>query len=93
MTKICSSEELAALDFFELWTLKESYLKLHGSLPGAFWLSRFTRGPSGAVISPEPDLTASLWRLEDCQFAAISRSKPPETMIFVPKNLLDPLQS
>lgn len=85
---VCSPEELERFDFFELWTLKESYLKLHGTLPYLFCRARFTRSPSGAILTPDPGLHSALWRLENCQFAVISEEEPPKEMLFVPSNLL-----
>jgi len=34
--KVCNEDELNSLDFFSLWSLKESYIKLRGKLTGGY---------------------------------------------------------
>jgi len=57
--KTCTPGELAEFDFFELWTLKESFFKLFGQSDRPFYEHRFSRSGT-AVIPPDPRVTARL---------------------------------
>lgn len=84
---VCSPEELADFSFFELWTLKESYLKLHGSLPHPFWRSRFYR--SGAEIgTPSASFRAAVYDMGTAVCALCTPLAPPAGITRVPFDFL-----
>lgn len=58
IARIVSPEELAAFDFFELWTLRESFFKLHGT--GLLLDARFTMS-GGEIIAPYADVHCRLF--------------------------------
>lgn len=83
----CAPEELADFGFFELWTLKESFFKLHGSLPRPFWESRFSRA-DGHILTPESGVNAALYPVTGCACAICSGAQLPEGLTFIPANKL-----
>lgn len=87
VSRVCSPEELGSFSFFELWTLKESFLKLHGSLPYPFWQARFTLD-GGTVRTPDPILRAALYDLGPCAAALCTPLPPPASLTAVPPEFL-----
>jgi len=87
--RVCSPLELTEFDFFELWVLKESYIKLAGRMPAPLPQLCFTR--AGAAISgPEPDVRFRLYELPGYRAAAACRGGPlPERLIRVPASALE----
>lgn len=86
--RVCSPEELERLSFFELWTLKESFFKLHGSLPHPFWESRFTR-ENGELRTPSPSLRAAVYDLGAAVAALCTPLPPPASLTPVPPDFLN----
>ncbi len=81
--RVCTAEELESLDFFSLWTLKEAYFKLHGSLPHPMWASRFAVS-SGVILTPDPDLRAALYSPEKYRAALVTPLLPPPELAYIP---------
>lgn len=69
--RVCTAEELAQFDFFDLWTLKESYIKLYGGTLGDMRRAVFSRR-GGAIVAPDPGVAArvfsggEIWRAAVC---------------------------
>lgn len=84
--RVCAPEELAEFDFFELWTLKESFFKLRGRSEKPLWEARFSR-KGGRILSPDPDVHCALFPLGPFAAAVCARS-PIAAPVFVPENLL-----
>jgi 4'-phosphopantetheinyl transferase len=79
--RVCTAEELRAFDFFELWVLKESFVKLSGntSIP----LKNINFGREGSrIITPEDGVTAQLfYDIPGCMAAICSAGMPiPESI-------------
>ena len=85
--RVCTPEELASFSFFELWTLKESFLKLHGALPHPFWTARFTR-EGGAVLTPDKSVRAALYPLDNAFAALCTPLQPPAALTTIDANFL-----
>lgn len=80
---VCSPQELEQFDFFELWTLKESFFKLHGSLPCPFWESRFRRTDGGIIVPSGPSqmpLNAAVYDLQTAVAALCTPLSPPAAL-------------
>lgn len=84
--RVCTPRELAELDFFELWTLKESFFKLRGRSDAPFWEARFSRSADG-LLAPDPTVQCALFRLGPYMSAVCSRS-PAAAPEFVPADIL-----
>ena len=80
--KLATAEELESFDFWELWTLRESFFKLTGR--GSLRRSRFSRG-EGGIIAPEPGVICRLYRDVPGCAAAVCAFSPelPERVEFV----------
>ncbi len=85
--RVCTPEELEAFSFFELWTLKESFLKLHGVLPYPFWTARFARVP-GTIQTPDAAVRAALYPLENAVAALCTPLQPPAALTHIDANFL-----
>lgn len=80
--RVCAPEELERLPFFDLWALKESYIKLRGFLPAPLSELRFIK-TEGALLMPEPDVLARLYSLSGASAAVCAREEPPAALIIV----------
>ena len=83
--RVCSPEELEEFDFFELWTLKESFIKLSGHMTAALREICFAR--DGDIIkTPDKNVFAKLYGGAEGCMAAVCTSGDefPETMEFIP---------
>ena len=58
--RVCAPEELGAFDFFELWVLKESFVKVTGETRVNPRNVRFGRA-GGALVTPDPGIRARLF--------------------------------
>lgn len=63
--RVCTENELKSFDFFQLWTLKESWIKLNGSLDRELLTVEFS-GNSKAITPPPPATLAKLYTIGDC---------------------------
>ena len=79
--RVCTPEELAAFGFFELWVLKESYIKVSGNTDVSFKKLCFRRD-GGAIITPDDAVTARLFdSIPGCLAAVCSRGSSIPEMI------------
>lgn len=69
--RVCTDRELALFDFIQLWTLKESWIKLNGALDRELKSIEFS-GTIDNIISPTPVKTARLYEVGDCVAAVCS---------------------
>ncbi len=81
--RVCTREELAEFSFLELWTLKESFFKVRGTLPYPFYEARFSRA-GGAVLTPDPLLHARLYPLGPWVAAVCAEGELPSEILPVP---------
>lgn len=58
--RICSPGEMAEFSFFQSWVLKESYIKLCGTLTDSYVNIAFSRSGSG-ILAPSPEVSAALF--------------------------------
>ncbi|MBE6949511.1 MAG: 4'-phosphopantetheinyl transferase superfamily protein [Ruminococcaceae bacterium] len=70
--RTCTEKELEVFGFFQLWTLKESWIKLNGSLDREIKTIEFA-GTLESVIPPKPAVRARLFQLDGC-IAAVCTS-------------------
>ena len=73
---VCTERELNSLEFFSLWTLKESYIKLKGRLTTPLKNIEFFV-QNGTISAPEPDILCRTYTLASCRGAVCSRREPP----------------
>jgi phosphopantetheinyl transferase len=86
--RVCSPEE--NLDFFKLWTLKESFIKLRGKMDRPYRQMKFVLR-DGAIIPPDPAVRAAVYdTVPGCAAAvcACCRDLPNEIITVPPKNLI-----
>lgn len=69
--RTCTERELEAFDFFQLWTLKESWIKLNGSLDREIKDIEFS-GTTDDIIPPKPAEIARLYEVDGCIAAVCS---------------------
>ena len=69
-TRVCAQEELEAFEFFELWVLKESYIKLTGNNNVLLNTVCFS-GARSEIITPDPAVGARLYGDVPGCFAAV----------------------
>lgn len=83
---VCREEELLDFDFFQLWTLKESFIKLRGRfIP---YKDMVFRRVDGTVAAPAPDVRSRLYEVKGHAAAVCALEEPPAALISVPaKNL------
>ncbi len=82
----CGEDELAEFDFFELWTLKESLIKLRGRFTP--YRDMVFRRAGGAIAASDPGVRARVYAVEGHAAAICALEEPPEALIRVPiKNL------
>lgn len=81
--KLCTPQELSGLDFFEIWTLRESFFKLRGS--GDLRTLRFYR-QEGRLVPPEDGVFCHLYSdIEGSSTAVCSESDSfPSRLIKIP---------
>ncbi len=79
--RVCSPDELGAFDFFELWVLKESFLKLSGKTEVSFNKLCFARD-GGTIVTPDSSVAARLFGdVPGCRAAVCSLGVDiPETI-------------
>ncbi len=82
IARTCAPEELAAFDFFELWTLKESLIKLRGRFIPYREMVFFRDGD--AVRTSPGDIQARLYPAGAYMSALCCAGTPPEAEFFVP---------
>lgn len=71
--RVCTPDELCVFDFFELWVLKESFIKLSGNTHVSFKNIRFKRN-GGKIITPDGSATAHLfYTVPGCRAAVCSK--------------------
>ena len=89
VSRVMSTSRLRELDFFELWTLRESLYKLYGA--GSLLSGEFLR-TDGAVIPPVPGVCCRVYDLiPGCTAAAASEGAAlPDEIIFVPTEEIFP---
>lgn len=63
--RTCTEKELAVFDFFQLWTLKESWIKLNGCLDREIKDIEFAGTPDD-IIPPVPAVRAGIYEIGDC---------------------------
>ncbi len=61
--RTCTEKELEVFDFFQLWTLKESWIKLNGGLDRDLIDIEFAGTPDN-TIPPKPAVSARLYEFE-----------------------------
>ncbi len=81
--RVCGEAELAALPFFDLWVLKESYIKLVGFLPCELNKLCFSL-EGGCIIAPDPRVQSRLYTLPGASAGICALEPPPEELIFIP---------
>ncbi len=87
VARTCTPEELAAFDFFELWTLKESLIKLRGRFIPYREMVFFRAG--GEIRTASEGVLARLYPAGAYMSALCCEGTPPEAEIFVPaRNLI-----
>lgn len=75
VSRVCRPEELEGLGFFDLWTLKECWLKITDlplDMRDAVFLAR-----SGLIVPPDPAFSARLYPSVDFQTALVARGELP----------------
>jgi 4'-phosphopantetheinyl transferase len=85
--RVCTPDQLAAFDFFTLWTLKESFIKYTGRLDRPIRELCFTRD-GDTIRIPESRLHCAVYDLYPCRAAVVGAETPPETCIYVPPEAL-----
>ena len=90
-TRVCSQGELMQFDFFELWTLKESFFKLFGRYDGPFRSMCFRRS-GDRILSPASGVFAVTLsgipgcRAAVCSFSSLSDGITAEKVPFLPQD-------
>ncbi len=74
--RVCAEAELAEFDFFELWCLKESFIKLTGRFVP--YLDMEFRRRDGVILPPRPGLAARLYPEPGYQAAVVVEGAPPD---------------
>lgn len=70
--RVCTQDELAEFDFFELWALKESVIKLFGKAPAEYRDISFSR-KSGIIYCSVSGIYSRLYdSIPSCSIAACS---------------------
>ena len=78
--RLCTVGELEQFTFFQLWVLKESYIKLLGGQTEEFRNMRFSLD-NNVILTPEKDVYAALYNLQGCSAAVLCRGeKAPEQL-------------
>ncbi len=82
IARVCAPEELADFTFFELWTLKESLIKLRGRfIP---YREAAFRREGAEIKTPLENVRARLYPAGAYMAALCCAGSPPEEVIFVP---------
>lgn len=74
--RVCSADELKDFTFFELWVLKESFIKLSGSVGVPLKNICFKRFGS-TIVTPEENATARVFNTIPCCYAAVVSGGEP----------------
>lgn len=87
LRRVCADGELADFDFFELWAMKESFIKLRGVfIP---YREMPFRRADGLIRAPDPAVHTRLYPAPGFMSAVCALEPPEEELIFVPpKNLI-----
>ena len=87
--RVCAAHELEQFDFFELWALKESVIKLFGKAPAEYRGITFSRR-GGNIICSIPGIRARLYgEVPSCAVAACCfNGDLPEHLLIVPPEKL-----
>ena len=82
--RVCTPAELGYFGFFDLWTLKESYIKLFGHLKGNLTDIEFSV-KNGIITAPSEDVYSRVYTPKDGWRAAVcslgDRSLPELSMV------------
>ncbi len=86
-SRVCAEAELAEFGFFELWTLKESLIKLTGRfIP---YKDMVFRRDGADILPPSPGVRARLYPADTHMSALCAKTDPPDRLIYVPvRNLI-----
>ena len=71
--RTCTEKELEVFEFFQLWTLKESWIKLNGTLDREIIDVEFIGTPDN-ITPPKPAVCAKLYACDGC-IAAVCTSE------------------
>lgn len=74
--RVCTEAELAEFAFFELWCLKESFIKLTGRFVP--YRDMEFRRRDGIVLTPRPNLAARLYPEPGFQAAIVAETALPD---------------
>ncbi len=82
--RVCAPDELAQFDFFRLWALKESVIKLFGKAPLPLCDITFT-SHGGEIMCSIPGVTSKIYdAVPSCSIAASSFGDPlPDSVEFI----------
>lgn len=88
-SRVCTPAELGQFEFFELWVLKESFIKLTGDTNQALKTICFSKSGE-EILPPNPAVFAKLYSdLPCCRIAVCStQNEFPEQITCVPYDLL-----
>ena len=84
----CSPAELTMFDLFDLWVLKESYIKLIGGTLMNIKSLRFSR-VNGKIVTQDENAISKLYRIGDCRAAVSSYGTEPPDSIELINGLFD----
>ena len=84
--RTCTEKELEAFDFFQLWTLKESWIKLNGDLDREIYNIEFAGNPEN-IIPPAPAKTARLYEINGCIAAVCTDGEEIPTELIMVENI------
>ena len=81
--RVCTKNELECFSFYQLWTLKESWIKLNGYLDRELLTVEFSGSPV-RIVPPLPATSAKLYTIGECIAAVCTKDgMPPSEIIQV----------
>ncbi len=87
---VCGDGELEDFDFFQLWCMKESWIKLHGGPDRPLREVCFRRGQEG-ILTPDPEIHALLWdTVPGCAAAICWRGEARPELLFLTEEEVHP---
>ncbi|MBQ8974269.1 MAG: hypothetical protein IJ072_00930 [Oscillospiraceae bacterium] len=87
--RVNTPEQLEQFDFFTLWTLKESFIKLKGRLDRPMRAIDFSRCGEN-IKAPELGMLCASYHLGGCTASVCGYEPAPQECIFVPASELYP---